>query len=74
MLEGATPAELKHGSEYWMMSLRGMGTRYVLWEIFFGLFCPVNEEKEFTIDVVRQPGIKDPNRKNPQKIGVIQIH
>ena len=68
MLEGATPADLKHGSEYWMMSLRGMGTRYVpVGNIFSGLFCPVNEEKEYEIDIVRQPGMKDPNRKNPPK-------
>ena len=66
MLEGATPADLKHGSEYWMMSLRGMGTRYVpVGNIFSGLFCPVNEDKEYSIDVVRQPGTKDPNRKRP---------
>ena len=25
------------------------------------------EEKEYEIDIVRQPGIKDPNRKNPPK-------
>ncbi len=68
MLEGATPADLKHGSEYWMMSLRGMGTRYVpVGNIFSGLFCPVNEDKEYTIDIIRLPGTTDPKRKNAPK-------
>ena len=68
MLEGATPADLKHGSEYWQMSLRGMGTRYVpVGNIFSGLFCPVQEEKEYRVDIIRQPGTKDPKRTDPPK-------
>ncbi len=55
-INAATPHHLKHGSEYWMMSLRGMGTRYVaVGNIFSGLFCPVRETSNLDMEVVRNP-------------------
>lgn len=44
LIQQATPVEHQHGSDYWLMSLRGDGTRYVqVGNIFSGLFCPVKQ-------------------------------
>ena len=61
LIDNATPFHLKHGSEYWMMSLRGMGTRFVpVGNIFSGLFCPVHEDKVSEPLVIRAPGVRVP--------------
>ena len=55
-IAAATPLHQKHGSDYWMMSLRGYGTRYVaVGNIFSGLFCPVKEDTNHKIESVRIP-------------------
>ena len=55
-ISAATPLHQKHGSDYWMMSLRGYGTRYVaVGNIFSGLFCPVKEHTNHRIESVRIP-------------------
>ena len=61
LIDNATPLHMKHGSEYWMMSLRGVGTRYVpVGNIFSGLFCPVHEDKVTDPLVIRAPGVRVP--------------
>jgi 3-phosphoglycerate kinase len=61
LIDNATPFHLKHGSEYWMMSLRGVGTRYVpVGNIFSGLFCPVHEDKISEPLVIRAPQSRVP--------------
>ncbi|GBG26953.1 Adenylate cyclase type 10 [Hondaea fermentalgiana] len=55
-ISAAIPHHEKHGSEYWKMSLRGLGTRYVaVGNIFSGLFCPVNESSKNEMQMVRIP-------------------
>ena len=68
LLEKATPFHQKHGSEYWQMSLRGLGTRYVpVGNIFSGLFCPVHEDKQVETYVVRVPGSRVPLSKRKDR-------
>ena len=56
MIQKATPPDQKHGSEYWMMSLRGEGTRYVaVGNIFSGLFCPVKDDDKPLAEAIRRP-------------------
>merc|ERR1711968_176782 len=55
------------GSEYWLMSLRGEGTRYVpVGNIFSGLFCPVHEDTYVNPEVIRRPDIPG-LRESPKK-------
>ena len=67
LIKKATPLYQKHGNEYWMMSLRNLGVRFVsVGNIFSGLFCPVREERLVKPQVVRKPYLQAPDqpRKN----------
>jgi len=56
VLDAATPQHEKHGSDYWMMSLRGIGARHVaVGNIFSGLFCPVKETTHKNLETIRVP-------------------
>lgn len=56
VIQKAIPPDQKHGSEYWMMSLRGEGTRYVaVGNIFSGLFCPVKDDDKPLSESIRRP-------------------
>ena len=53
-INAATPHNEKHGDEYWQMSLRGIGTRYVaVGNIFSGIFCPIREIDNPQLEAVR---------------------
>merc|ERR1711871_1845853 len=66
LLQKATPLHEKHGSSYWLMSLRNEGTRYVpVGNIFSGLWCPVKENSDPSGLQIRRPG--------PQK-GPMLVH
>ena len=53
-INAATPHNEKHGDEYWQMSLRGIGTRYVaVGNIFSGIFCPIREVDNPELEAVR---------------------
>jgi hypothetical protein len=57
MIQKATPLHQKHGDKYWLMSLRGEGTRFVpVGNMFSGLFCPVREGSNLNSEIVRRPG------------------
>jgi len=74
ILGQAIPHHEKHGSEYWMMSLRGMGTRYVaVGNIFSGLFCPVKEVPNLENEIIRLPQpIRESDRPTWRESPVLQ--
>ncbi|KAF0695419.1 Aste57867_13768 [Aphanomyces stellatus] len=69
LINKATPQEEKHGNEYWSVSLRDEGTRYVpVGNVFSGLFCPVREDKNPMTEMIRRP--MDIHRQpSPEKHG-----
>ncbi|RQM27971.1 hypothetical protein B5M09_001900 [Aphanomyces astaci] len=68
LINKATPQEEKHGkrkfvkhgrSDYWSVSLRDEGTRFVpVGNVFSGLFCPVREDKNPITETIRRDGLK----------------
>ncbi|KAH9130520.1 hypothetical protein LEN26_008448 [Aphanomyces euteiches] len=62
LINKATPQEEKHGKEYWSVSLRDEGTRFVpVGNVFSGLFCPIREDKNPMAEIIRRP--MDPRRR-----------
>ncbi|ETV80358.1 hypothetical protein, variant [Aphanomyces astaci] len=56
LINKATPQEEKHGNDYWSVSLRDEGTRFVpVGNVFSGLFCPVREDKNPITETIRRP-------------------
>eukprot|EP00941_MAST-03F_sp_MAST-3F-sp1_P000293 g293.t1 len=61
LVNKALPKAEKQGSDFWMMSLRNDGTRYVpVGNIFSGLFCPIKDDDKTLPIVVRKPGMAKP--------------
>ncbi|CAK4091408.1 unnamed protein product [Aphanomyces euteiches] len=55
LINKATPQEEKHGKEYWSVSLRDEGTRFVpVGNVFSGLFCPIREDKNPMAEIIRR--------------------
>ena len=62
LLHLAVPAEERHGSDQWTMSLRDNWTRFVpVGNIFSGLFCPVEDKPQADeVELVRRPRAPKP--------------
>lgn len=68
ILQKAKPLYEKHGEEYWMMSLRNLGIRFVtVGNIFSGLFCPVREERLVKPQIVRRPALLNVKKRQYSK-------
>ncbi|KDO24735.1 hypothetical protein SPRG_10269 [Saprolegnia parasitica CBS 223.65] len=56
LINKATPQVEKHGNDYWTVSLRDEGTRFVpVGNVFSGLFCPIKEDKKPYSETIRRP-------------------
>ncbi|EQC29481.1 hypothetical protein SDRG_12729 [Saprolegnia diclina VS20] len=68
LINKATPQVEKHGNDYWTVSLRDEGTRFVpVGNVFSGLFCPIKEDKKPYSETIRRPFDHHRNEQTARK-------